>query len=116
MDEALADLPTDLVARVLLEHDHVVLWPPACLHPRVGKTIRNPDLPPLLMQAHLFAGTWVEGRRDYHRGLEEQMQQQALSQIFRSHPLLESEVGGSGQASRILKRTEPLVLCPQPWI
>lgn len=58
-----------LVARILLEHDDVVFWPPACFHPRVGETIRNPDLPRLLMQAHLFAGTWVEGRRDDHRGL-----------------------------------------------
>ncbi|MEL6211534.1 MAG: glycosyltransferase, partial [Pseudomonadota bacterium] len=56
-----------LVARVMLEHDDVILWPPACFHPRVGETIRNPDLPRLLMQAHLFAGTWVEGRQSDHR-------------------------------------------------
>ncbi|MEO0513509.1 MAG: glycosyltransferase [Planctomycetota bacterium] len=58
-----------LVARVMLEHDDVVLWPPACFHPRVGETIRNPDLPRLLMQAHLFAGTWVEDRREDYRAL-----------------------------------------------
>lgn len=56
-----------LVARIMLEHDDVVLWPPACFHPRVGETIRNPDLPRLLMQAHLFAGTWVEGRQSDHQ-------------------------------------------------
>ena len=58
-----------LVARIMLEHDDVVLFPPACFHPRVGETIRNLDLPRLLMQAHLFAGTWVEGRRGDHAGL-----------------------------------------------
>ena len=46
-----------LIARTLLEYDDVVLRPPACFHPRVGETIRNPDVPRLLMQAHLFAGT-----------------------------------------------------------
>jgi hypothetical protein len=35
----------------------------------VGETIRNPDLPRLLMQAHLFAGTWVEGRRNENSDL-----------------------------------------------
>lgn len=58
-----------LVARIMLEHDDVVLWPPACVHPRVGETIRNPDLPLLLIQAHLFAGTWVVGRRANHKSL-----------------------------------------------
>ncbi len=58
-----------LVARITLEHDDVVLWPPACFHPRVGETIRDPDLPRLLMQAHLFAGTWVEGRKNDHEDL-----------------------------------------------
>lgn len=38
-----------LVARIMLEHDDVVLWPPACFHPRVDETIRNSDLPRLLM-------------------------------------------------------------------
>lgn len=58
-----------LVARTLLEHDDVVLWPPACFHPRVAETVRNPDLPRLLIQTHLFAGTWVETRRSTHEPL-----------------------------------------------
>ena len=58
-----------LVARIMLEHDDVILWPPACFHPRVGETIGNPGLPRLLMQAHLFAGTWVEGRKSHHGSL-----------------------------------------------
>lgn len=45
-----------LIARIMLEHDDVVLWHPASFHPRVGETIRNPDLPRLSIQAHLFAG------------------------------------------------------------
>ena len=55
-----------LVARILLEHDDVVCWPPACFHPTVAEVARNPDRSRLLMQAHLFAGTWVEGRRSSH--------------------------------------------------
>jgi len=57
------------IARMMLDHDDVVFWPPASFHLRVGETIGNPDLPRLLMQAHLYAGTWVEGRRDDHPGL-----------------------------------------------
>lgn len=47
----------------------MVVWPLVWFHPRVGNTIHNQDLPQLLMQAHLVAGTWVEGRRGDHRGL-----------------------------------------------
>ena len=49
-----------LVARITLEHDDVVLWPPACFHPRVGEALRNPDLPrPLRKRIYLQgSGLW----------------------------------------------------------
>jgi len=52
-----------LVARIMLEHDDVVLWPPACFHPRVGETIRNPDFPRLLMQRISLPGRRLRGGR-----------------------------------------------------
>lgn len=57
------------IARMMLEHDDVVLWPPACFHPTVAEVATNPDRIRLLMQAHLFAGSWVEGRRHDYRAL-----------------------------------------------
>jgi hypothetical protein len=58
-----------LVARMMLEHDDVVLWPPACFHPTVHEVASNPDREQLAMQAHLFAETGVEGRRAAHPAL-----------------------------------------------
>ena len=58
-----------LVKRVVLEHDDVFRWPPACFHSTVPEAAGNPDRDRLLMQAHLFAGTWVEGLRAEHTNL-----------------------------------------------
>lgn len=58
-----------LVARILFEHNEVVLWPQACVHTTVAEVTPNPDRVRLLMQAHLLAGTRVDGRRSIHRCL-----------------------------------------------
>jgi hypothetical protein len=57
------------IARMMLDHDDVVCWPPACFHPTVAEVATNPNRGRLLMQAHLFAGTWVERRRNDYRAL-----------------------------------------------
>jgi hypothetical protein len=49
-----------LPARVVTQYDDVALYPPAYIHPTVGKWKSNPDAALFLKAAHLFAGTWVE--------------------------------------------------------
>jgi len=57
-----------LVARVFLQHD-VVFYPPVYFHPTVPEVVANPDRDRLIHQAHVFAGTWVEGHRERHTKL-----------------------------------------------
>lgn len=56
------------VARVFLQHD-VVFYPPVYFHPTVPEVVASPDRDRLIHQAHVFAGTWVEGHRQAHDSL-----------------------------------------------
>gem|GEM_PF-6921178 len=57
-----------LVARDFLQHD-VVFYPPVYFHPTVLEVVTNPDRDRLAYQAHVFAGTWVDGHRNMHTTL-----------------------------------------------
>lgn len=52
-----------LVRRVFMRYDDIAFYPPARFFPSVGEVVGNPDRDRLLLQAHIFAGTWVEARR-----------------------------------------------------
>ncbi len=58
-----------LVRRVCLRYDDIAFCPPARFFPSVHDVAGNPDRNRLLLQAHVFAGTWVESRRSENAGL-----------------------------------------------